>query len=246
MSRTEPKGERYRGPTGYAMVAGVRGQEVLLYQQFGSYSGEWMMLARTPEAFFVYKDSYGSCSGCDDYEAQEFDERWDDADAGLDMAACVKFAEGYKHFVEIPRQTMRNMVANGTLTQVLPANIRDDYSDVDLPGFARDMALCTKLSEGMDVTAQEILDAPNQELKQRALRRFGYERFVAEVEMEEVHCDGEDALLRKGDVVFAYVKDSSTPRRYLLRVPPTSRTVREAIAWTFGMTVHEYRPLAET
>jgi hypothetical protein len=108
------------------------------------------------------------------------------------------------------------------------------------------MALAAKLAENVDVTADDILKAPNQELKQRALKLFGYERFVAEVEMEEIHRDGENALLRKGDIVFAYVKDSSTPRRYLLRVPPNSKTVHEAIAWTFNMRPDEYRPLVET
>ena len=238
MSQTEV----YRGPTGYPMVAGVRGQDVLLFQQFGSYQGEWMMLARTADTFYVYKDSYGSCSGCDSYEAAGFGWR----DDGISMDAARKFAEDYKPFIEIPRATMRNLVKNGTLGNVLPANIRDTYSDIDLPSFTNDMALATKLSENMDVTADDILKAPNQELKQKALKQFGYERFVAEVQMVEIDRDGENALLKKDDIVFAYVKDSSTPRRYLLRVPPTMKRVREAIAWTFNMTEAEYQPLAET
>lgn len=238
MSQTE----LYTGPTGYPMVAGVRGQEILLYQQFGSYQGEWMMLARNPDTFFIYKDYYGSCSACDSYEAADFG--W--GNEGIPMDKALEFAKDYKPFIEVPKATMRNLVQKGTLGKILPANIRDTYSDVDLPSFTRDMMLSVKLSENMDVTADDILAAPNQELKQRALKIFGYERFVDEVEMKEIHRDGENALLRKGDIVFAYVKDSSTPRRYLLRVPPTSKTVHDAIAWTFGMRPADYRPLIET
>jgi hypothetical protein len=35
-------------------------------------------------------------------------------------------------------------------------------------------------------------------------------------------------------------------KRYFLRVPPTSRTVREAVAWTFDVPTEEYEPVAET
>lgn len=236
--------EVYRGPMGYPLVAGVRGQEVLLYQQFGSYQGEWMMLARDPETFFVYKDCYGSCSGCDSYEASDFG--WDTEQNGVPMSKALDFAKDYKPFIEIPKATMRNLVTNGTLSQVLPLNVNDTYSEVDLPSFTRDMALAAKLSENMDVTPDDILNAPNQELKQRALKLYGYERFVAEVQMDEIDRDGENALLKKGDVLFAYVKDGSTPRRYLLRVPPNMTRVRAAIAWTFNMTEAEYQPLVET
>lgn len=236
--------EMYRGPMGYPLVAGVRGQEVLLYQQFGSYQGEWMMLSRDAEQYYVYKDWYGSCSGCDSYEAADFG--WNSDREGVPMEQARKFAEDYRPFIEIPRETMRNLVRNGTLGTVLPANINDKYSDVDLPRFTHDMTLSAKLAEDMDVTADDILKAPNQELKQRALKKFGYERFVAEVQMEEIHRDGENSLLKSGDIVFAYVKDSSTPRRYLLRVPPQMTTVHDAIAWTFNMRPADYKPLVET
>ena len=32
-------------------------------------------------------------------------------------------------------------------------------------------------------------------------------------------------------------------KTYFLRVPPTVRTAREAVAWTFGLGAVEYRPL---
>jgi len=35
-------------------------------------------------------------------------------------------------------------------------------------------------------------------------------------------------------------------RTYFLRVPPTMRTAREAVAWTFGLGAVDYRPAVET
>jgi hypothetical protein len=35
-------------------------------------------------------------------------------------------------------------------------------------------------------------------------------------------------------VVNSTPEQDGTYRRYLLRVPPTTRTAREAVAWTFG------------
>jgi hypothetical protein len=47
-------------------------------------------------------------------------------------------------------------------------------------------------------------------------------------------------------VVAVLVKCPSTGRAYVLRVPPTVQTAREAVAWTFGMTVEEYQPTAQS
>ncbi len=35
-------------------------------------------------------------------------------------------------------------------------------------------------------------------------------------------------------------------KRYWLRVPPTIRTAREAVAWTFNMPARQYAPVIET
>nr|MDO8110691.1 hypothetical protein [Candidatus Sigynarchaeota archaeon] len=42
------------------------------------------------------------------------------------------------------------------------------------------------------------------------------------------------------------VKDSTSGKYYVLRVPPEMRTCREAIAWTFGLSVIEYEPDKQT
>jgi hypothetical protein len=45
---------------------------------------------------------------------------------------------------------------------------------------------------------------------------------------------------------FVKVKDGSSDREYILRVPNRMRTVRGAIAWTFGLRPDQYAPVKET
>ena len=35
-------------------------------------------------------------------------------------------------------------------------------------------------------------------------------------------------------------------KRYFLQVPPTVRTPREAVAWTYGLSERQYRPVVRT
>jgi len=235
--------------SGYPIIAWANGQDLVLFQQFGSYQGEWLMLSHDAEQYFFYKGWYGSCTGCDDFHA-EFDS------GSITLRAAKKFAKKYKTFIEVPKATMRNLILKGTLKSIMPANIKDynDNLDIDsgervdsaLDSFTSDAVIAVKLIEDIEVTSADIVACKNQEIKQNALKRFGYERFVAEVDFKTIHVSGENSLLRKDDVVFVYVKDSSTSRRYLLRVPPNMQTVEQAIAWTFGMQVGEYKPLVET
>ena len=37
-----------------------------------------------------------------------------------------------------------------------------------------------------------------------------------------------------------------THKRYFLQVPPTVRTPREAVAWTYGLSERQYRPVMRT
>jgi hypothetical protein len=46
----------------------------------------------------------------------------------------------------------------------------------------------------------------------------------------------------EGVARYVHINDASTPRDYFLQVPPTIQTAEEAFAWTFNMTVEEYRP----
>ena len=77
------------------------------------------------------------------------------------------------------------------------------------------------------------------------LERMGWPRFLETAEAElkaqddfgklwttQVRLGGEPTHLV--EVVNATAERDGTYRRYFLRVPPTMRTAREAVAWTFG------------
>lgn len=56
---------------GYEKALTAAGVKVLDFKQFGSYQGEWWAQVQFPngEIYFV-PGSYGSCSGCDSFDAE--------------------------------------------------------------------------------------------------------------------------------------------------------------------------------
>jgi len=115
----------------------------------------------------------------------------------------------------------------------------------------RDLVLLVKLEKGT-LTARDVLRCRNAIIRQFLLERLGYERFIEELGCRVIHRDGESELImvpmRKDEepIFLVKVRDPSTGRLHLLRVPPSVRTCREAIAWTFGLEAHEYNPIKET
>ena len=106
------------------------------------------------------------------------------------------------------------------------------------------------------ITTAEILAERNAERRRVLLERFGFERFMREAGAAVVDQDrdagGQRQLLRLSlegdeDLVCIAVSCPSTGRRYLLRVPPTMQTCRQAVAWTAGFDDPKlYKPLVET
>lgn len=106
------------------------------------------------------------------------------------------------------------------------------------------------------ITAAEVLATENVELRRVKMERMGYERFLADVDARVLDADrdpgGERRLLRvplpgDEDLVALAVICPSTGRRYVLRVPPATRTCRQAAAWIAGFDdAGAYSPLAET
>lgn len=106
------------------------------------------------------------------------------------------------------------------------------------------------------LTAARILAEDNAELRRVMLEHFGYDRYLAEAGARPLHQDETGTLWRidlPGDEPVAMVEVlNSTPepdgsrRTYYLRVPPDTPTARAGVAWTFGLTEAEYRPLQET
>ncbi|MFC4912632.1 DUF6745 domain-containing protein [Actinomadura gamaensis] len=106
------------------------------------------------------------------------------------------------------------------------------------------------------LTAERIGLESNAELRRVMLEIFGYDRYLAETGAEPLHRDETGVLWRidlAGDEPVVMVEVvNSTPepdgayRQYYLRVPPSTRTAREGVAWTFGVDAADYNPLKQT
>lgn len=232
MSGTE---EMVSEPTTYEDIAAIHGRRSLLYVEFGSYQGEWVMFATDDRgSYYIYKGWYGSCSGCDDIQAT--------FGAGETTREVVdKWADDYRPFAEIPKETMRRLVMNDSVKTIFPAN---QFSEADVDGFVREVSLLVRLEEDLPLSAEMAIESQNQETRRRIMENVGITRFIEET----LHVDGVDKLVRcRDDGRYLWLQDASTDREYLLRVPPETKTVRAGKAWSFGLdSAKEYAPLIET
>jgi hypothetical protein len=106
------------------------------------------------------------------------------------------------------------------------------------------------------ITHYEVFAEKNLTTRRVLIERMGIERFMREAKPEVLDLDqdagGERQLLRielRSDepVVCLSVIDPSTGRQYMLRVPPTMTTCRQAAAWIAGFdNPDDYKPLVET
>jgi hypothetical protein len=182
----------------------------------------------------------------DDWPKREFDPEVEVVTR--EQAVAFVRAHNYAAFLDVPAGVMRGFCEARTLSQILPANFRGpQWWREYLDEISAEMITSLKIEMGWPLIVDDVFDVPNQEIRSRALDVFGRLRFVHEAGAEVVDRHGESELLRVRDMVFVHVTDASTPRRYLLRVPPRMRTVREAIAWTFRFnSPDDYAPTRET
>lgn len=103
----------------------------------------------------------------------------------------------------------------------------------------------------------DILMEPNVELRRMMLDMYGLDNFINDSGAQKIQEDKCGILYRQefGDddeplvivkVINSTPEPDGTYNIYFLRVPPTTQTAREGIAWTFGLTPEEYFPLRET
>ena len=101
------------------------------------------------------------------------------------------------------------------------------------------------------ITAQHVAAEQNAEVRRVMLERMGAERFTAEAGAVEVHRDDWGRLLRcalrdTNGQPYTYIEVvNSTPepdgsfQNYLLAVPPTMRTAKQAWFWGFDLPVED-------
>jgi hypothetical protein len=117
------------------------------------------------------------------------------------------------------------------------------------------------ITDPASITVERIDKERNAEVRRVMTERFGPERLVREGNAELIDEDEVGRLWRRGfpgsrwnppePVVMVEVRNSTpepdgSVRTYFLRVPPTTRSAREAVAWTFGLQGTAYEPAVET
>lgn len=95
---------------GYEAALTATGVKVLGYKTFGSYQGDWWAEVQFPngEVYFV-NGSYGSCSGCDAFEA-EFG--WSDEDKPNYLHRLKDFGREYLSDCMTREQAIEHASAN--------------------------------------------------------------------------------------------------------------------------------------
>jgi hypothetical protein len=106
------------------------------------------------------------------------------------------------------------------------------------------------------VTALEVVDEPNFEVRRVMIERMNVQRFVGELRARPVAHDEYGTLYRidlSGDepltlveVINGTPEPDGTRKHSFLQVPPTMRTAREAVAWTYDVPANEYAPEVRT
>ncbi len=109
-----------------------------------------------------------------------------------------------------------------------------------------------RLLDSGRLSARYIKRIRNTAVRRICLEEFGYERFLLEVEHKTIDANEGCDLVRidwhpqEEPLYLVRVKCPSTGAFYTLRVSPEAKTVREAVAWTFGLSEHEYQPQEES
>jgi hypothetical protein len=121
------------------------------------------------------------------------------------------------------------------------------------------------------ITVKRIQGEQNAEIRRVMISRFGHARYMKEAGAKLIQRDECGALYsvdRPGDSALVMVEVvNSTPepigyepsagesgqlignrwfKIYSLRVPPTTKTAREGVAWTFNESSDSYRPVVQT
>ena len=242
----------------YEIVAFAYDQRPLYYEEFEGLrlGGVWLLVARTQCGFAFYRGDIryepDGCNGPEDsfsLEIQAFEGWQIGGRVTRGRAVDVVSRHQYVAFAEIRDEAMRQLCQGRGLLELLSvleqAGRRWDL-EVPVDRVASEIMTALKLDAGSPIELDEVLDIENEDLRSRALAVFGKERLLREAGSEVIQRDGGHELVGVRDMLFL-IMDSSLPRRRILRVPGHMRTLRQAVAWTFGLkNERRYHPIKET
>lgn len=219
-------------------------------------------LTRLPEGLDVH---YLDISGC--IELTDFPTRARIAHGNLSAVGCWRLRALPEWLTHVAQLNVRDCVALTELPTTLTVSTSLDIGDTAI-GYLPDSTKKARLLwRGVPVderiafhpeaiTAQEIIAESNVERRRVLMERMGYDAFLTAAKSQVLDSDfdvgGKRQLLRveiDGDepLVCLAVSCPSTGRRYMLRVPPATRSCRHGAAWLAGFDNPEaYQPLIET
>lgn len=106
------------------------------------------------------------------------------------------------------------------------------------------------------LTVEQIQKESNVEVRRVMIERYGQAKYLRDsnaivVNMDEIGILYDlplpnDESLRMVRVLNSTPEPDGTQKEYMLRVPPTMQTPKEAIAWSFRLKAEEYDPAIET
>jgi hypothetical protein len=135
---------------------------------------------------------------------------------------------------------------------------RDGFSIHALHGIRVNRRLIERPSQ---IDAADVDNEPNIEVRRTLIEKIGRRRYLLLGGAVVVARDETGTLWRRSlpsrrgeprralcfvEVVNGTREQDGTHRHYFLCVPPTLRTPREAVAWTYGLTAAAYQPRIRT
>ena len=156
---TEKKEKIFNGNI-YEIVAWANDQEVVYYGEFGHWHGEWVLISRDKENYYIYKDIYGSCHICDPFE------KYFGSDENITKEKAKSFVEEYEYkpFLVIPREKMINFVKNKTFIEIFPRNIRSyEINEKVLEEIANNAIAKIGLLENLEINQKSNDNAKNNQ-----------------------------------------------------------------------------------
>lgn len=119
-----------------------KGLDLIFYKTYGSYQGDWIIVAKNNTEYFIFKGHYGSCSCCDSLESFENykgDEFWTEE-------KIKEFSDYYEPFIVVGKDDFIRLCKAGQLKTIMPANTRlgfedDYYKDISDDCIFRDIEM---------------------------------------------------------------------------------------------------------
>jgi hypothetical protein len=185
----------------------------------------------------------------------------------LDMGGCWRLTSLPPGVRQYQTLDIRDCVALGPLPEHLRVTDWLDIGGLDLralPLSARGFRLRWRgvpvngraLFHPETLAATDALTEENAEIRRVMLERMGFERFIRGANAMIIHEDADPGGARQllevslaGDenIRCLAVRDPSTGRQYMIRVPPWMRDCHQAAAWIAGFdNPDNYHPIAET